>query len=99
MALPPSPSSAANHDNDDAINKEKKKVAEEDNAAVYWEDWKAYHLSQIVKYFREMRSFPVVGNSAFALLWRNKYLPNPHVQHMLEGLDHEDFRKAAAAIH
>lgn len=74
--------------------KEKKRLDD----AVYWDDWKAYHLSQIVKYFKEMRSFPVVGKSAFSLLWKSKFVPNPHVQQVLQGLGEEDFIRAAAAI-
>ena len=26
----------------------------------YWEDWKTFHLYQIVNYYRQMKSFPVV---------------------------------------
>lgn len=66
-------------------------LAQKDLDQMYIQEWKPFHLSQIVSYYRDMRSFPVVGRSTYALLWKRKFVTNPHVTDKLKGLTEQDF--------
>jgi hypothetical protein len=60
-------------------------------AKAYWEDWKGFHLHQILSYYRDMHSFPVIGNSTYALLWKRKFVKNPHVTNLLKDIKEEHY--------
>lgn len=45
-----------------------------------------------------VQSFPCVGHSTYALLWKRKYLANPQVVERLKDIKEDDYWHAARSL-